>query len=93
LVKVEVFISPTIVERLEMDTSLFKAKIPDWWAMVDVVMIDVDYDGEVFDIDLSDVSERKDDLVDGRYEVDAPEGLTAVAVKVISVLLEEDFGQ
>jgi adenine-specific DNA-methyltransferase len=89
VVEIEDFISPTIVERLEMDTPLFKAKIPDWRAMVDVVMIDVDYDGEVFDIDLSDVPERKDDLVEGRYEVDAPEGPTTVAVKIIDMLGEE----
>ena len=30
VVEIEDFISPTIVERLEMDTPLFKAKIPDW---------------------------------------------------------------
>lgn len=89
LVEIEDFISPTIVERLEMDTPLFKAKIPDWRAMVDVVMIDLDYDGEVFDIDLSDVPERKDDLVIGHYELDAPEGEVTVAVKIIDMLGEE----
>lgn len=89
IVEIEDFISPTIVERLEMDTPLFKAKIPDWRAMVDCVMIDLDYDGEVFDIDLSDVPERKDDLVEGRYELPAPDGETTVAVKIIDMLGEE----
>jgi hypothetical protein len=89
VVEIEDFISPTIVERLEMDTPLFKAKITDWRAMVDCVMIDLDYDGEVFDIDLSDVPERKDDLVEGRYELDAPDGETTVAVKIIDMLGEE----
>jgi DNA modification methylase len=89
IVEIEDFISPTIVERLEMDTPLFKAKITDWRAMVDCVMIDLDYDGEVFDIDLSDVPERKDDLVEGHYELDAPDGETAVAVKIIDMLGEE----
>jgi hypothetical protein len=89
VVEIEDFISPAIVERLEMDTPLFKVKIPDWRAMVDCVMIDLDYDGEVFDIDLSDVPERKDDLVEGRYELEAPEGETTVAVKIIDMLGEE----
>jgi hypothetical protein len=89
IVEIEDFISPTIIERLEMDTPLFKAKISDWRAMVDTVMIDLDYDGDVFDIDLSDVPERKDDLVVGRYELEAPEGETTVAVKVIDMLGEE----
>ncbi len=52
--------------------------------MVDTVMIDLDYDGEVFDINLSDVPERKDDLVVGRYELEAP-----VVVKIIDMLGEE----
>jgi adenine-specific DNA-methyltransferase len=89
VVEIEDFISPTIVERLEMDTPLFKAQIKDWRAMVDCVMIDTAYDGEVFNIVLSDVPEKKNDLVVGRYELAAPEGETTVAVKVIDMLGEE----
>jgi hypothetical protein len=88
-VEIEDFISPTIVERLEMDTPLFKAQIPDWRAMVDVVLIDTAYDGEIFDITLSDVPERKDDLVSGVYELPVPEGATTVAVKIVDMLGEE----
>ena len=89
LVEIEDFLSPTIVERLEMDTPLFKAQIPDWRAMVDVVLIDLAYDGEIFDITLSDVPERKNDLVSGTYELPAPEGATTVAVKIVDMLGEE----
>jgi adenine-specific DNA-methyltransferase len=89
VVAIKDFLSPTIVERLEMDMPLFKATITDWRAMVDCVMIDTAYDGDVFDIDLSDVPERKDDLVEGRYELEAPEGETTVAVKIIDMLGEE----
>ena len=89
VVEIEDFISPTIVERLEMDTPLFKAQIPDWRAMVDVVLIDTAYDGEVFNIILSDVPERKNDLVSGHYELATPDGPTTVAVKIIDMLGEE----
>ena len=89
VVEIQDFISPTIIERLEMDTPLFKAKIPDWRAMVDVVMIDTVYDGEVFNITLSDVPERKDDLVVGRYELPAPPDEMTVAIKIIDMLGEE----
>lgn len=88
-VAIDDFISPTILERLEMDAPLFRAKVPDWRAMVDCVMIDPAWDGEVFDVALSDVPERKDDLVSGEYELAAPEGETTVAVKVIDMLGEE----
>ena len=89
VVEIEDFISPTIVERLEMDTPLFKAQIPDWRAMVDVVLIDTAYDGEVFNIALSDVPEKKNDLVSGHYELPALDGPTTVAVKIIDMLGEE----
>jgi hypothetical protein len=89
VVEIEDFISPTIVERLEMDTPLFKAQIPDWRAMVDVVLIDTAYDGDVFNIALSDVPERKNDLVSGHYQLPAPDGPTTVAVKIVDMLGEE----
>jgi adenine-specific DNA-methyltransferase len=89
LVEIEDFISPTIAERLEIDIPIFKAQIPDWRAMVDVVLIDAAYDGEVFNITLSDVPEKKNDLVVGSYELEAPDGKTTVAVKIIDMLGEE----
>jgi len=88
-VDIEDFISPTIVERLDMDTPLFKAKITDWRSMVDCVMIDTAYNGEVFNVTLADVPKKKSDLVSGSYELPAPEGDTTVAVKLIDMLGEE----
>lgn len=89
VVEVEDFISPTILERLEQQAGLVKPRIDDWRAMVDCVMIDPAYDGQVFNVALSDVPERKSDLVVGRYELPAPEGETTVAVKIIDMLGEE----
>jgi adenine-specific DNA-methyltransferase len=84
------FISPTILERLEMDAGVFKAKISDWRAMVDTVLIDTAYDGQVFNVALSDVPERKSDLVSGIYELPAPPAQsTVVGVKIIDMLGEE----
>jgi hypothetical protein len=56
--------------------------------MVDSVMIDANYDGEVFNITLADVPEKKNDLVDGKYLVQAETGAT-IAVKVTDMLGEE----
>jgi len=88
-VTVEDFISPTIIDRLEIDIQVFKAKITDWRSMVDCIMIDSAYNGEVFNVVLSDVPEKKTDLVSGSYELSAPEGKTTVAVKIIDMLGEE----
>ncbi len=88
-VTVEDFISPTIIDRLEIDMQVFKAKITDWRSMVDCIMIDSAYDGKVFNVALSDVPEKKTDLVSGAYELSAPEGKTTIAVKIIDMLGEE----
>lgn len=89
LVEVKDFISPTIAERLQGQGGLLAPKIPDWRAMVDTVMIDPAYDGKVFDIALFDLPERKQDYVQARYELPAPQSKTTVAVKLTDMLGEE----
>ena len=51
-------------------------------------MIDSNYAGKVFNITLADVPERKNDLVEGNYVVEAKKDAT-VAVKVTDMLGEE----
>jgi hypothetical protein len=85
--EIEDLLSPTIVELREMDLPL--SQVIDSRAMVDCVMIDTSYNGEVLGIGLSDVPERKDDLVQGRHELSEPEGETTVGVKIIDMLGEE----
>lgn len=88
-VTVEDFISPTIVARLNMQPDLFRLKIPDWRSMVNSIEIDSAYDGEVFNIALSDIPEKKADLVAGEYTFPAPASPTTVAVKITDMLGEE----
>jgi hypothetical protein len=89
IVESEDFISPSIIERLQEQAGLLKPKIDDWRAMVDCVLIDPNYDGEGFRIGVSDVPERKADLVTGRYEITADRCGQTIAVKVIDMLGEE----
>jgi hypothetical protein len=90
VVEVRDFLSPSIVERLQEQAGpLLSPKIPDWRAMVDSVMIDPAYDGKVFNIALADVPERKQDYVQGKYELEVPNGKTTVAVKITDMLGEE----
>jgi DNA modification methylase len=88
-VEIEDFISPTILERLAQQAGLLKPKIDDWRAMVDCVMIDMAYDGKVFNVVLSDVPEKKTDFVQGSYELPALSDETTVALKIIDMLGEE----
>ena len=88
-IDVQDFVSPSIVERLQAQAGILKPKIDDWRAMVDCVLIDPDYDGQVFRIGLSDIPERKTDLVAGRYEMPVGRDTRTVAVKLIDMLGEE----
>ena len=88
-VAIEDFISPTIIERLNIENKLFKVKIPDFRSMIDTVLIDNNYNGNIFHIAYSDVPERKKDLVKGKYEIEIPESETEVAVKIVDMLGEE----
>ena len=89
IVEIQDFVSPSIVERLKSQAGVVAPKIDDWRAMVDCVMIDTAYDGKVFNVALSDVPEKRADLVAGKYELPAPEGETTVAVKIFDMLGEE----
>ncbi len=93
-VEIQDFISPAIVERLQSQAGVLNPKIEDCRAMIDCVMIDTAFDGKVFKVALSDVPEKKTDLVVGHYELPAPpatgkSGKTSVAVKIIDMLGEE----
>jgi len=89
IVNIRDVLSPTILQRLNLDQGVFRASIPDWRAVVDCVLIDSRYDGDLFNVALSDVPERKQDLVQGRYELPAPPAGSRVAVKLIDMLGEE----
>jgi DNA modification methylase len=88
-IRIRDFISPTILERLQQQAGILAPQIADWRSMVDSVMIDTAYDGKVFNVTYSDVPERKNDLVAGEYELDAPKRKTTVAVKITDMLGEE----
>jgi len=88
-VKIENFVSPTILERLAQAAGVLSPRIDDWRAMADCVLIDTNYDGSVFNVVLSDVPEKKNDLVAGEYELTLPQTPTLVGVKIIDMLGEE----
>lgn len=89
IIEIENFISPTIIERLNIQMGIWKAKIPDFRSMIDCVLIDNDYDGKIFRIVYSDVPRKKSDLIKGKYEIDVPNEKAKVAVKIIDMLGEE----
>lgn len=89
IIEIQDFISPTIIERLNIDNTLFKVKIPDFRSMIDCILIDTNYDGKTFHITYSDVPKKKKDLIKGRYELEISRRKTTIAVKIIDMLGEE----
>lgn len=89
LVEIQDFISPAIIERLREQAGILAPQIDDWRAMVDSVMIDPDYNGEAFNVVLSDVPEKKTGFVRGKYEMPMLRAGTVVAVKITDMLGEE----
>ena len=57
--------------------------------MIDVVLIDTDYNGDVFNIKYSDVPSKNTDLIEGKYSLDVRKEKSIVAVKIIDMLGEE----
>lgn len=88
-VEIKDFVSPGILQRLAQQSGVVQAKVADWRAMVDSVMIDTAYDGAVFNVVHADVPARKADFVAGEYTLEAPVGEAAVAVKITDMLGEE----
>lgn len=88
-VEIKDFVSPGILQRLAQQSGVVQARVADWRAMVDSVMIDTAFDGAVFKVAHADVPVRKTDWVAGEYELEAPDGETTVAVKITDMLGEE----
>jgi DNA modification methylase len=96
MVKIEDFISPILMRKLEIenDKTLKKeaqAKVEDFRQIIDSVAIDVDYDGKLFNAEIIDVP-AKNELIKAEYEIEyAKKGKQTLAIKIVDVLGEEYF--
>ena len=68
-----------------------KAKVRDFKQIIDSVMIDVDYNGKLFNAEILDLPEKKE-VIKTKYEWEySKKGKYWIAVKVVDVLGEEYF--
>ena len=88
-VKIIDYISPSILARMEIDRTLFNEQIEDFRAQIDCVLIDTDYNEDIFNIVESDLPQKKTDFVKGEYELPLPHAGAKVAVKIVDMLGEE----
>ncbi len=88
-VKINDYISPSILARLEIERTIFDEQIDDFRAQIDCVLIDTDYDGKHFNIVESDLPGKKTDYIKNEYELTLPSANAKVAVKIVDMLGEE----
>ena len=88
-VEIADYISPTIMNRLNMSEHIFRPHIDNFRAQIDCVLIDSDYDGKCFRICESDIPQKKSEFVKGEYEIALPRPGAKIAVKIIDMLGEE----
>ena len=89
IVKIVDYISPSILARMEIDRTLFNEQIEDFRAQIDCVLIDTDYNEEIFNIVESDLPQKRTDFIKGEYELTLPRTDAKVAVKIVDMLGEE----
>lgn len=88
-IKIADYISPAILARMEIDRTFFNEQIGDFRSQIDCVLIDTDYNGENFNIVVSDLPQKRTDFIKGEYELTLPRTSAKVAVKIVDMLGEE----
>lgn len=63
----------------------------DWRALIDEVLIDPAYDGQLFRPAIIDAPACRAELVRGEYRIDLRDAMPAIAIKVVDVLGGESF--
>ena len=75
--------------RLKFGMDEQDGQVGDFRSQIEGVFLDTDYNGEYFDIVISDFPKKKDGLIRGEYEVLLPRVDARIAVKVVDILGEE----
>ena len=87
-VEIKNYLSHQILQKMNIDRGLFDTQITDWRSQIDYILIDANYNGEIFTTHFSDVPKRKKDLITGKYTL-ATKG--KIAVKIVDMLGEESL--
>jgi len=88
VVEIRQFYSPMLLQKLQLEDD--PEEIDDWRQLVEAVLIDPNYDGEVLKPAVQDIPGKKD-MVSGVYELPLTGPGQKIAVKIVDVLSEEYF--
>ncbi len=87
-VEIKNYLSHQILQKMNLDAGLFKIEIKDFKSQIDYVLIDTNYNGQIFTTCISDVPAKKKELIKGSYSVSV-EG--KIAIKIVDMLGEESL--
>jgi hypothetical protein len=87
-VEIKNYLSNQILQKMNLDAGLFKMEVKDFKSQIDYVLIDTNYNGQIFTTCISDVPVKKKDLIKGCYIVQV-EG--KIAIKIVDMLGEESL--
>ena len=92
-VQIEDYHSPTIAERLKIDTKngILQAEIGDYRAQIDNISIDWSYNGNIFTPTTHDSPRKKQDMIQGKYAAPTKQCGSTIAVRIVDMLGEEVF--
>lgn len=88
VVEIRQFYSPMLLQKLQLEDD--PEEIYDWRQLVEAILIDPNYDGEVLRPAIQDIPGKKD-MVSGVYELPLTGPGQKIAVKIVDVLSEEYF--
>lgn len=95
-VEIKQFYSPILMRKLELENEKIidnnkQAKVGDFRQIIDIVAIDVDYNGKLFNAEILDLPNKKE-VIKAKYLWEYEKtGANVVAIKIVDVLGEEYF--
>ena len=87
-IEIKNYLSHQILQKMNLEKSIFDTQITNFKSQIDYILIDTNYNGEIFTTHFSDVPKRKTDLIKAKYTLEAQ---GKIAIKIVDMLGEESL--
>jgi len=87
-IEIKNYLSHQILQKMNLEKSIFDTQITNFKSQIDYILIDTNYNGEIFTTHFSDVPKRKTDLIKAKYILEAQ---GKIAIKIVDMLGEESL--
>ena len=87
-IEIKNYLSHQILQKMNLEKSIFDTQITNFKSQIDYILIDTNYNGEIFTTHFSDVPKRKTDFIKAKYTLEAQ---GKIAIKIVDMLGEESL--